>query len=128
MLLGLRTVIYQVKDIIKAKAWYSSLLGMPPYFDEPYYVGYNVNGYELGLQPNEEGMYFGSSTKAYWGVKDARVYFEFLIQQGSIPNEPIMDVGGGILIGSVVDPCGNLFGVIENPHSKKLPFDAEVTS
>ena len=116
MLLGLRTVIYQVKDLMKAKEWYSNLLGKQPYFDKPFYVGFNVEGYELGLQPEEDGISFGSSTTAYWGVKDARNAYEILLKGGSIPNEPITDVGGGILIGTVIDPCGNIFGVIENPH------------
>ncbi len=53
MFLGLRTAIYHVHDIDKAKDWYSSILGFKPYFDEPFYVGYNVAGYELGLQPAE---------------------------------------------------------------------------
>lgn len=121
MLLGLRTVIYQVKDLPKAKEWYTNLLGKPPYFNEPYYVGFNVEGYELGLQPEEESITFGSSTTAYWGVKDAKVAFELLVKGGSIPNEPITDVGGGILLGTVIDPCGNIFGVIENPHFELKP-------
>src|SRR3981081_3371696 len=51
MFLGLRTAIYHVDDIEKAKAWYSEVLGTKPYFDQPFYVGFNVAGYELGLQP-----------------------------------------------------------------------------
>ena len=116
MLHGLRTVIYQVKDLEKAEAWYTSLLGKPPYFDEPFYVGFNVQGFELGLQPEEEGINFGNSTIAYWGVKDAKQVYELLLKEGSIANEPITDVGGGILLGTVIDPCGNTLGVIENPH------------
>ena len=50
MFLGLRTVIYNPGDMDKAKAWYSSVLGIAPYFDEPFYVGFNVGGYELGLE------------------------------------------------------------------------------
>ena len=52
MLQGLRSQIYQVADLEAAKAWYTALLGTPPYFDEPFYVGFNVGGYELGLQPS----------------------------------------------------------------------------
>ncbi len=51
MFLGLRTAIYHVDDIERARDWYSSILGFKPYFDEPFYVGFNVAGYELGLQP-----------------------------------------------------------------------------
>ena len=120
MLQGLRTVIYQVKDLSKAKEWYTELLGKKPYFDEPFYVGYNVGGFELGLQPEEEGIGSGTSV-AYWGVKDAKRTYESLVKGGSISVEPITDVGGGILIGTVIDPCGNLFGVIENPNFVYTP-------
>ena len=124
ILKGLRTVIYQVKDLAKAKQWYSALLGKPPYFDEPFYVGFNVGGYELGLQPEEHGINFGNASVAYWGVDDARGVYDKLVTDGSIPNEPITDVGGGILIGTVIDPCGNVFGVIENPHFAITPEGA----
>lgn len=123
MIKGLRTVIYQVKDLEKAKTWYSHILGKPPYFDEPFYVGYNVEGFELGLQPEEDGINFGNSSVAYWGVQDAKLVYETLVKEGSIPNEPIADVGGGILLGTVIDPCGNVFGVIENPHFKYSPAE-----
>src|SRR5439155_548803 len=52
MILGLRTVIYHVPDLERATAWYSSVFGVQPYFDEPFYVGFNVGGYELGLDPD----------------------------------------------------------------------------
>ena len=51
MLNGLRSQIFQVADLGAAKAWYTGMLGTPPYFDEPFYVGFNVGGYELGLLP-----------------------------------------------------------------------------
>ena len=52
MLLGLRTIIYPAPDLAKAKQWYSDVLGMQPYFDEPFYVGFSVGGFELGLIPD----------------------------------------------------------------------------
>ena len=52
MFLGLRTVVYKVSDLGRAKAWYTKVLGIEPYFDEPFYVGFNVGGYELGLDPD----------------------------------------------------------------------------
>ena len=52
MILGLRTVNYHVTDLARAKAWYISALGKEPYFDEPFYVGFNVGGFELGLDPD----------------------------------------------------------------------------
>jgi len=52
MLLGLRTAIYRIPDLAEGKRWYTKVLGFAPYFDEPFYVGYNVGGYELGLLPD----------------------------------------------------------------------------
>jgi predicted enzyme related to lactoylglutathione lyase len=121
MIQGLRTVIYHVKDLEKAKAWFTKIFKKPPYFDEPFYVGYNIEGFELGLQPDANGENFGNNTVAYWGVKDAKAVYEHLLQNGSIANEPITDVGSGILLGTVIDPAGNVFGVIENPHFRYQP-------
>lgn len=116
MIQGLRTVIYFVKDIEKAKAWYTKIFQKPPYFDEPFYVGFNIEGFELGLQPDNEGENFENNTVAYWGVKDAHAVYKHLIENGSISNEEIKDVGGGILLGTVIDPAGNVFGIIQNPY------------
>jgi predicted enzyme related to lactoylglutathione lyase len=121
MLQGLRTVIYYVKDLAQAKAWYTQLLGKAPYFDEPFYVGYNVGGFELGLHPDDEGIYLENNMIAYWGVKDAHSTYDYLLKQGSIVDEEIRDVGEGILIGTVIDPAGNVLGVIQNPHFKYSP-------
>ena len=66
MILGLRTAIYHVDDLEKAKAWYSKVAGVKPYFDEPFYVGFNVGGYELGLNPDVSPVSKGGSTFAYW--------------------------------------------------------------
>jgi catechol 2,3-dioxygenase-like lactoylglutathione lyase family enzyme len=56
LFLGLRTAIYHVDDLRKAKEWYSDLLGVEPYFDDPFYVGFKVGGYELGLDPEVAGV------------------------------------------------------------------------
>ena len=120
MILGLRTVKYEVQDMAKAKQWYSQVFGVEPYFDEPaYYVGYNVGGYELGLVPEPK-----SSTKreaagvAYWGVEDIRAEYNRLLELGATSVSDVQDVGGGILVAEVRDPFGNVLGVIYNPHFK----------
>ena len=119
MFLGLRTAIYQVKDIDAAKAWYSSVLGFAAYFDEPFYVGFNVGGYELGLQPREgEANKESAGVVAYWGVEDAAAAVKHLIDLGATVQEELQDVGEGIKVAAVKDPFGNVFGVIENPHFK----------
>jgi len=119
MFLGLRTAAYQVKDLAKAKAWYAKVTGIQPYFDQPYYVGFNVGGFELGLVP-EEGATENRrpSGVAYWGVQDAHAAYGRLLELGATPVEPLQDVGGGILIGAVHDPFGNVLGVIQNPNFK----------
>jgi len=115
--LGLRTVVYNVNDLEAAKKWYSELLGFDPYFDQPFYVGFNVAGYELGLSPNEVASVPGGSY-AYWGVKDARAELARVLGMGATLHEEIQDVGDGILVVAVADPWGNIFGIIENPHFK----------
>ena len=116
--LGLRTVIYKAADLDKAKAWYSSILGIQPYFDEPFYVGFNVGGYELGLDPDteEEGKPGPGGSVAYWGVADAEPAFARLLELGAREHSGVREVGGGIKVAIVQDPFGNLFGLIENPH------------
>lgn len=117
--LGLRTAIYQVSDLEAAKDWYSTVLGMPPYFDQPFYVGFEVGGYELGLLPDHDRSQKGTGgTTAYWGVEDAQEAYDRLIQQGASAHSSVEDVGEGIKVGVVLDPFGNMFGVIENPHFK----------
>jgi len=117
MLEGLRSQIYQVADLKAAKAWYTTLLGKPPYFDEPFYVGFNIGGYELGLQPSDEtDMGQAKDALTYWGVPDAEAAHAHLLALGATEYQPVQDVGGGIKLGAVRDPQGGLLGVIENPH------------
>ena len=116
--LGLRTVAYYAPDIAAAKAWYVQALGIEPYFDEPFYVGFDVGGYELGLQPEEENMPQEGRTGvvAYWGVDDVEQAFVHLLGCGATTLAPPEEVGGGIIVASVLDPFGNALGVIYNPH------------
>jgi catechol 2,3-dioxygenase-like lactoylglutathione lyase family enzyme len=115
---GLRTVIYAVADLEKAKEWYARALGQPPYFAEPFYVGFNVGGFELGLDPDVSKVKAGNNAVAYWGVADARAAHARLIELGAREDSPVRDVGEGILVGTVVDPFGNVLGIIQNPHFK----------
>lgn len=119
MFLGLRTAVYDAPDIAKAKAWYSKVLGEQPYFDQPFYVGFNVGGYELGLLPEKNAApKRARAGVAYWGVEDAQAAYKRLVEMGATPLEEIQDVGGGILIGAVKDPFGNVLGIIQNPNFK----------
>lgn len=119
MFLGLRTVVYKVGDLDKAKAWYTKILGFGPYFDESFYVGFNVGGYELGLDPDISEQKPGpGGYVAYWGVKDGAAAMKMLVAAGAQEQMALKDVGEGIKVGAVRDPFGNVFGVIENPHFK----------
>ncbi len=118
-ILGLRTVIYYVSDIGEATEWYSEAFGVVPYFDEPFYVGFNIGGFELGLSPDEGGVEVRSSGNAYWGVANIHAVWTHLIEIGASPHNEIEDVGGDIYSASVRDPWGNIVGLIQNPH-----FDA----
>ena len=113
MLLGLRTVIYPAPDLDAAKAWFTRLLGVEPYFDEPFYVGFSVAGYELGLNPDAAE---GDGPVTYWGVPDCDKGLAALLEAGATERAGVQDVGGGIRVASVLDPVGSVIGIIENPN------------
>lgn len=116
MFQGLKTLIYNVNDLEAAKAWYSSVLGIAPYFDEPYYVGFSVGGFELGLDPDMSGVSKGNNSVAYWGVANAAEAHEQLVALGAKSIVAPHDVGGGIKVSTLSDPFGNTIGIIENPN------------
>jgi predicted enzyme related to lactoylglutathione lyase len=126
MFLGLRTALYHAPDLAKAKAWYSKILGLQPYFDEPFYVGFNVGGYELGLDPDGKKLPAGATgVTVYWGVARVEPALEHLLANGATLHSGVQEVGGGIRVATVLDPFTNIFGVIENPHFK-LPLPPKV--
>jgi predicted enzyme related to lactoylglutathione lyase len=116
MILGMRTVIYKVPDLEKAKAFYTRVLEFEPYFAEPFYVGFQVGGFELGLDPDMSGVEPGGGIVPYWGVADVAAEYARLLDVGASAGSPPQDVGGGIRVATVKDPFGNAFGIIENPH------------
>lgn len=114
--LGLRTVCYRVGDMKKAKEWYSTMLGHGPYFDEPYYIGFNVGGYELGLMPAEGNAPTGAGgSETYWGVQDVQAAYDRLLSVGAKSVEAPHNVGGPIMVATISDPWGNVIGLIFNP-------------
>jgi predicted enzyme related to lactoylglutathione lyase len=114
MILGLRTVIYPAPDLAAAKRWYGEVLGAAPYFDEAFYVGFNVGGFELGLVP--DAVPGTGGPQPLWGVADIDAAHSRLLQLGATPLDPIVEVGGGIKVAAVIDPFGNRLGLIENPQ------------
>src|SRR5262245_28248806 len=118
MLYGLRTHGLVVEDLAAAKRWYTEVLGYGPYFDEPFYVGFDVGGYELGLQPREADQLPPTPGRSvvYWAVPDVDAALDRLVALGANLVAAVQDVGGGIRVGQVHDPFGNALGVIHNPH------------
>ena len=116
---GLRTAIYKVNDLSAAKEWYSKAFGTAPYFDEPFYVGFDIGGYELGLQPDDyPADKKGESVAAYWDVDDVASEYDRFIALGAQPNEAPQEVGGNIIVATLRDPWNNVIGLIRNPHFK----------
>ncbi|MEM6343812.1 MAG: VOC family protein [Bacteroidota bacterium] len=114
--LGLRTAAYQVSELTAAKEWYSKAFNTAPYFDEPFYVGFNIGGFELGLQPSEvQAEDKGESVFVYWGVEDIEGIYAHLISLGASEHEAPHGVGGALKVASVKDPWGNILGLIFNP-------------
>ena len=114
MILGLRTVCYPAPDLERAKRWYAEVTGVAPYFDEPFYVGFRVGGFELGLVPDATPGVDGP--QALWGVPDVAAEVERLLALGATLLDAVTDVGDGIRAAAVTDPFGNRLGLIENPH------------
>ncbi|MEL7533355.1 MAG: VOC family protein [Bacteroidota bacterium] len=114
--LGLRTAAYQVSHLKAAKAWYTQAFKVAPYFDEDFYVGFNVGGFELGLQPSEvPAANKKDSVFVYWGVEDIETVYAHLLDLGAEEHEAPHGVGGPLLVASVKDPWGNILGLIFNP-------------
>ncbi|HTH52070.1 MAG TPA: VOC family protein [Pyrinomonadaceae bacterium] len=119
MLLGLRTVIFNVDDLDGAKEWYTKFTGVEPYFDMPFYVGFNVGGFELGLDPDMSGVTQGSNAVAYWGVENIEDAIARANEIGGSTEADIQDVGGDIKVAKIKDPFGNVIGLIQNPNFGK---------
>jgi hypothetical protein len=112
-LTGLRTVIYPSNDLEADKAWWANLLGTQPYFDQPFYVGFNVACYELALLPDADPS---DGALVYWGVDDVPTAVQAAIASGSIEHTPVADVGEDIITATVRTPGGAILGLIDNPH------------
>lgn len=111
---GIRLFIYPVKDTTRAKTLYSKLLGVEPYFDGAYYVGFRVGDQEIGLDPNghKQGM---TGPVGYVYVKDIKKSRQLLLDAGATAHQEIKDVGGGKLIATVKDADGNILGLVQSP-------------
>lgn len=113
MTAGIRTFIYPVRDLAQARTLYGALLGAEPYVDEAYYVGFSVDGQEIGLDPDghSQGM---TGPVGYWHVEDITKSLTALLDAGAAAKQEVKDVGGGKLIASVTDADGNVIGLIQS--------------
>ena len=117
--LGLRTCLYVVPDLNEAKTWYAKAFETEPYFDEPFYVGFNIAGYELGLLPEEkEYKERTDNVVMYWGVENVQQVYDRLLSLGATSHEEPHSVGEPLIVASVKDPWGNVIGLIYNPVFK----------
>ncbi|MFF0200357.1 VOC family protein [Streptomyces sp. NPDC005017] len=116
MTAGVKTIIYPVKDLERAKAVFGALLGVEPYADTPYYVGYKDAGQDVGLDPNGHAQGL-TGPVPYWHVDDVRTSLEALLAAGAETLQDVRDVGNGRLIASVKDADGNLVGLLQDPRA-----------
>jgi predicted enzyme related to lactoylglutathione lyase len=114
MTAGIKTIVYPVRDLAKARTLFTELLGVKPAMDEAYYVGYNVAGQDVGLDPHghSKGM---TGPVGYWHVSDIKQRLQSLLDAGAQAVQEVTDVGGGKLIASVKDADGNVIGLLQMP-------------
>ena len=108
---GMRLLVFPVKDLAKAKALYRELLGVDPYADAPYYVGFRTGDMEIGLDPRGQT----AGPLPYWEVDDIRRRLKELVDAGARQDQDVRDVGGGKLIATVKDADGNVIGLTQSP-------------
>ncbi len=113
VLRGLRSAQFRVEDMTGAKEWYANLFDIEPYFDEPFYVGFEVMGYEFGLMPGEASEH---GALFLWATEDPKGFIDRAVALGATEKMEPQDTGDGIVVGTFIDPFGNEFGVIRNPH------------
>jgi predicted enzyme related to lactoylglutathione lyase len=114
MAFGANLIVYPVKDRAQAKVLYGKLLGVDPYVDGPYYVGFRIGDQELGLDPN--GHASGQTGPiVYWRVDDIKASLQELVAAGAEVQKPVTDVGRGLLIAWVKDGDGNTTGLRQEP-------------
>ena len=121
MLRGIATVSFWAADLTAAKAWYSRVLGLEPYFERPGYIEFRVRDHqqELGIIDSRyapTGAPGAAGAILYWHVDDVTAAFEKLLGWGAVVYQPVTERGGGFVTASVVDPFGNILGVMTNPH------------
>ena len=111
---GVKTIMYPVTDLARAKAPYSKLVGVEPYMDEPYYVGFNVEDQDVGLDPHGHGKGM-TGPVGYWHVDDIEESLQALLDAGAQAQQEVRDIGGSKSLASVKDADGNVIGLLQAP-------------
>jgi len=107
---GVKTILYPVKDMARAKKLFRNFLCVEPYADQPYYVGFKIGDQDIGLVPNSSAQGQAGMT-AFYDVDNIKQSLQLLLDDGARVQQDIKDVGGGRLIASVTDPDGNIIGL-----------------
>lgn len=116
-MLGLRSCIFQSDDITAVSTWYKKVLETDPYFENENYIGFDIGWYELGIFKRESSyISSGNNVEIYWGVEDISSQLKKLLSLWAKLESPLTDVGWDIIMASVRDPFGNIFGLIYNPN------------
>jgi predicted enzyme related to lactoylglutathione lyase len=119
---GFTTVSFYATDVEAAKKWYAELLGVDPYFERPGYAEFRIGDYqhELGIIDRNyapKGLVSNpAGAVLYWHVDDVTVTLKKLLSMGAKEYEALRDRGNGFITASVVDPFGNILGIMYNPH------------
>jgi predicted enzyme related to lactoylglutathione lyase len=132
MFRGFATIAYYADDMAAAEAWYTELLGIPPYFRRDVngmtgYIEYQIGDYqaELGIinsrfAPHDATPDAPAGVIMQWHVDDLSATLDRLIELGAKELEGITPRGEGFVTASVVDPFGNVIGIMSNPHYLKV--------
>jgi predicted enzyme related to lactoylglutathione lyase len=110
---GVKTILHPVTDLEAAKTVYTALLGVPPTADSPYYVGYEVNGQQIGLVPNAGAQGMNAPTPN-WHVSDIEATLAAVTAAGATVVQAPHEVGGGRQVALFADPDGNVLGLIQD--------------
>jgi predicted enzyme related to lactoylglutathione lyase len=105
-----KIIVYPVKDVEKAKAFFGEYLGVKPYVDSPYYIGYRIGDMEIGLDPNST-----IGPIAYTDVADIKGALQAMVASGAEVVKDITDVAAGLLVAQVKNADGNVVGFRQHP-------------
>lgn len=122
MFRGIATINVYAGDLEAAIRWYSEVFGMEPYFNRPGYAEFRVGDHEMEFGIIDAAWLPAGMSRepggavAYWHVDDLESTFKRLIELGATEREPVIVRGEGFVTASVVDPFGNVLGIMTNEH------------